>query len=332
MTAPLRLRAAAAIRARRHPLAVGFAWLYEVALGLAIAHPWYAAIRGVYGGHPDGDRPLFSADGLELAELFMKSDGAIRALVAGSAWTIAIAVILGQVRLGALVSALALERRDELPLTGRDAIAQGVGRLFPLAGLQIVSALAQGSLLALGVGLAGKLHGSLAERGVDARADVGALAAFAPFVLLALAASVVVDVARVGVVVSPGTARAGVVLGLRAFVRRPLPALGGWAARAAAGAALVALGAVIADRLGGRPGAAGVALFAAHQLVVALRVALRASWLAHAARLVAARAEADEPAPTEPEGSTSSDRASGVGDAEPEPEPEAPEAAVHSRE
>jgi hypothetical protein len=48
----------------------------------------------------------------------------------------------------------------------------------------------------------------------------------------------------------------------------------------------VAVGALVAARLGGRGGGALVALLLVHQLVLFARVALRASWLAKAARAV----------------------------------------------
>lgn len=295
----LRLRPPAAIRARKHPFAVAFAWLFEAAFAIALAHPFYASIRGVYGAHPDGDLPLFSADGLEIAELFMRSEGTTRALVASSTWTLAIAFVLGQVRLGALVAALALERDDGLPVSGRDALGRGAGRLFPLLGVHALGALFGGAVLALGLGLAGKVHASLLEKSIDASADRWALAVAAPFVLLTLVASVALDLARVGVVVTSGRARAGVSSGLRAFVRRPLPAIAGWAARAALGVAPVVLAAIVASKFGGRPGASLLAVLAAHQVAIAARVALRASWLAHAARLVAASARpATEPSPS----------------------------------
>ena len=46
------------------------------------------------------------------------------------------------------------------------------------------------------------------------------------------------------------------------------------------------IGAVVASKIGGRGGGALLALTAIHQLVVLTRVALRASWLAKALRLV----------------------------------------------
>lgn len=284
----LRLRPASAIRARKHPLAVAFAWLFEATFAVALAHPFYASIRGVYGAHPDGDLPLFSPDGLEIAELFMRSEGTTRALVASSTWVLAIAVVLGHVRLGALVAALALEREDELPLSGRDALGRGAVRLFPLLGVQALGALFGGALLALGMGLAGKLHAHLLQTSIDARADRWAIAVVVPFVLLALTTSVALDLARVGVVVTPGRARDGLRLGLRAFAKRPGAAIAGWSARAALGVVPVVLAAIVASRLGGRPGASLALVLAAHQIAIAARVALRASWLAHAARIVAA--------------------------------------------
>jgi hypothetical protein len=48
----------------------------------------------------------------------------------------------------------------------------------------------------------------------------------------------------------------------------------------------MAMGALVAERIGGRGGATLFVLFALHQLVIGVRVAMHASWLAKALRAV----------------------------------------------
>ena len=55
-----------------------------------------------------------------------------------------------------------------------------------------------------------------------------------------------------------------------------------WTGRAIVGIALLAIGYVAADELGGGSGLSLTLLFAVHQAVVLGRVALRASWMARA--------------------------------------------------
>jgi hypothetical protein len=68
----------------------------------------------------------------------------------------------------------------------------------------------------------------------------------------------------------------------------------GWAGRAVVGLALVAIGYVAADELGGGSGLSVILLYGIHQAVVLGRVALRASWMARALSLVAPVQDARE--------------------------------------
>jgi hypothetical protein len=83
---------------------------------------------------------------------------------------------------------------------------------------------------------------------------------------------------RAGIVAALGTTR-------RAFGR----AFGAWSWRAALSLLLLGAGAKLGDAVGARGGAALVGLFVAHQIVVLVRTALRASWLANALRLIGGR-------------------------------------------
>jgi len=73
---------------------------------------------------------------------------------------------------------------------------------------------------------------------------------------------------------------------MNAFLRNPTSMLWSWAWRAAAGWAPVAIGSLVAAKLGGHGGVALFALTIVHQLVALSRVAFRASWFATALRAV----------------------------------------------
>jgi hypothetical protein len=119
------------------------------------------------------------------------------------------------------------------------------------------------------------------------------------FGALAAIAGVVVDLARaavvreVGIATSSGTASPSwsvVFRGVRTALTTSRRGLGlatlAWTGRAIVGVALVAIGWVASDILGGSGGTALTVLFVLHQAVVLGRVALRASWMARALALV----------------------------------------------
>lgn len=135
--------------------------------------------------------------------------------------------------------------------------------------------------------IAGRIAGAVASGWLgDARAQLvgGMVTALGLLPLAAMAVGH--DVARAAVVTArlrAGSAALAATEALRVGAARLAWA---WAWRGAAGLALLGCGAVLAAELGGRGGAALVAVAAAHQVVVLGRVALRASWLARAARAV----------------------------------------------
>jgi hypothetical protein len=123
---------------------------------------------------------------------------------------------------------------------------------------------------------------------------------FALFAAIAAVVGVFVDLARAAIARSaglralPGPSSTslsmllhGVGVALSAARRSLGRATLAWASRAAAGAALLAIGYAITESLGGKGGAPLVALFVAHQAIVLGRTALRASWMARALALVA---------------------------------------------
>jgi hypothetical protein len=104
------------------------------------------------------------------------------------------------------------------------------------------------------------------------------------FLGLASAVGVVHDLARAAVVRFKVKGLRAFVLGARTFRLAPLSLWWSWAWRSVAAVAPVVAAAAVAGKLGGRGGAALVFLLLLHQAVVAVRVALRTSWLARALR------------------------------------------------
>lgn len=261
-----------------------FAW--ELAWGLVVATPVHAWVKQAWGAHPDGDAVLFEPGGRALVLMLGNGGDAMGVVVATVAVLLVAGAVLGQVPLGALVAALARRTRFV------DALATGVRAWLPLSAVLVIAGVVQGVLLAIG-GFAGSaLDHALRDALGDARAFGARLVVLAVFVAIAAVVGIVADLARVAVVRDLETApawtnvRAGIGAALRTTRRSFGGALGGWAWRAALAAALLGAAWMAGGIVGGRGGAALVALFVFRQLMVLGRTALRASWLAHALRLV----------------------------------------------
>jgi hypothetical protein len=120
----------------------------------------------------------------------------------------------------------------------------------------------------------------------EARAQQIAAATTVLLLLPTLVAGVVHDLARAAAIRFEVNATRALRLALNALGHGMLASLWSWGWRNAIAWTPVAMGALLAGRLGGRAGGALFALAILHQLVVLARVALRASWLAKAMRLV----------------------------------------------
>src|SRR5260221_8918144 len=94
------------------------------------------------------------------------------------------------------------------------------------------------------------------------------------------------DLARRAVVRFRLSAFRALALATRSFRRTPASLCWSWGWRALVSLAPVAAAAALAEGIGGRGGIALVVLALVHQAVVLARVALRASWLARAVRVV----------------------------------------------
>ena len=132
---------------------------------------------------------------------------------------------------------------------------------------------------------------SLGPDGARAQDQVMPQAAFKSSVDLVRIAAIVRDS---GLAAARGTASPAwnvMLRGVRVALSTSRASLGratlGWTGRAVVGLALLAIGYVAADELGGRGGLSLALLFGIHQAVVLGRVALRASWMARALALVA---------------------------------------------
>lgn len=293
-----------AILARRRPVAIAIMFLAELAWALLVATPFHAWARRAWGGLPDGDAALFAPGGRDLLMWLGHHEVALTVAARSSIVLLAVGAVLMQLPFGAMVASLAFARdEDRGPSSLRTTTAWrlGLGAFLPLAALLALAATLAGVLLGLGGAAASSLDGLLTNSIGDARAFFVQVAIVGLFAGAAALAGVFVDLARAAVVrqaglaAANGTTEPGWTMTARALRAAFVTARGGlgratlaWASRAVAGLALLAIGYAASDALGGRGGLPLVGLFVIHQGVVAGRVALRASWMARALRLVAA--------------------------------------------
>jgi hypothetical protein len=216
-----------------------------------------------------------------------------------------------QLALGALIASLAFARAENdaphvlLPLRPYDAMRIGLRSSFTLVCMQVLGLGLSGTILAIGLFVAGALEHRLVPSLGDASSLRVAIVVFVGFVVLAACVGIVVDLARAAVVREVGgvelatpnaTAHAKSTswsISIRALRRalaaarqHPTKALVGWGGRWGAGVILIAGGALAAHVWGGHEKPFWV-LVIAHQLIALARVGLRASWLARALALIA---------------------------------------------
>ena len=297
------------IHARKRPVAVAFVFFMELAWALLVATPVHAWARRVWGGHPAGDAVLFADGARDLMVWLGQSDAALPVTTRTTIVLLAVGAVVMQLPFGALVAALAFGRIVETDDEGtvqirslrlRSALQVGVSSFLPLAVLLVLGSIASLIVLLLGGLAASGLDGILTEAFGDARSFTLRAVLFGVFAAIAAVIGVVVDLARAAVVREAGLAAASgtaspawnvMLRGVRIAVKTSRAGLGravlGWTGRAIVGIALVAIGYVAADILGGSGGASLALLFVVHQAVVLGRVALRASWMARALSLVA---------------------------------------------
>jgi hypothetical protein len=277
-----------AVRARRRPLAIVLVWACQAIVASALAWPIVAWVSGVYGDHPDGDGAIWRPGGLALFELLVRTQ-ALPALTAHALLVVVVSTALGLFPMALLIASVLYATPEGKAPRLRAIGPRACRALAPFVALFVMVTLAQ--LLVLGLGLVASLGlaRSCAAALGDARAQQIGVIAFAPFLLLAVVGGIVHDFARAARLRYDSDSIEALRIGLTTWRRGPVTALWSWAWRAFASCAPVAVGVFVAQHLGGRAGAALLALAAIHQLIALARVAVRASWLAKAARLVDVR-------------------------------------------
>ncbi len=280
------LLATAAMRARRRPAAIALLWGYELLLAALLAWPAGAYVEGVYGGHPQGDAALFRPGALALMDLLARARPVMSALGAHVSPLLGVGVVLGLFPLALLVVQIAhaTPSRRAPPLVASLARAWA---MFPrLFALMLALGLAQLLILVGGVLAAGAIAESTTTSLGEARAQQLGIVVFLLFGALVASAGVLHDVARTAAIrFDVGPLRAA-RLAANALRRGWVGLLWSWGWRLAIGWLPVVMAAALSARLAGRGVAAFLALALMHQLVVLARVALRASWLAKALRVV----------------------------------------------
>ncbi len=275
-----------AMRARRRPGAVAALWAWEGALAFCLGWPIASTVAAFYGGHPDGDAPLWAAGSFPLMSLGVRARTAAPSVSAHVAILLTLALVVGIWSTAAVLASVAYTTRDLRAPTLRQALGAGMAA-FRASGMVFVAlSLVQLSLVASGWALGDALDNSLYFKVGEARAEQLGWAVAGVFLALACLVGVVQEAARAAVVryrIGPGSA---IRLGLLALRRAPVRLPWSWAWRAMASVVPIAFGSLVAERLGGRGGLALWALLGVHQAVVIARVALRTSWLARAMRAV----------------------------------------------
>jgi hypothetical protein len=158
--------------------------------------------------------------------------------------------------------------------------------LLPLALIGAGGLLLRALVAGAGAGLATVVTVGLSESLGDARAQQSAGLVLGFFALFLMAIGIAEDLARAAVIRFRVPAARAARLALTAFRQSPFTTCVSWTWRLLAGCVPIVIGALVAERLDGRGGPALLALFLVHQAIVIARVALRASWLAKALRVV----------------------------------------------
>lgn len=275
-----------AMRARRRPGVVLALWAWETLLAALFAWPTAGIVRGAYGDHPRGDAPLWNAGGRELIDLVLNTQHAGPTVGSLALAILAVAAVLGLFPLAGALVGIAYTTRDLRAPRIHDVAVRALRAFSPLVIVLLAASVLQIIVLILGVVFGASFGAALEPTLGEARSEQFGWLVTLAFVGVAAFIGVAQDLSRAAIVRFRVRAVPGMRLGLNALRRAPMTTFWSWAWRAAAGLAPVIMGSLVAERLGGRGGAALVALFAIHQLVVGVRVALHASWLAKAVRAV----------------------------------------------
>lgn len=280
----------AAIRARNRPGGVLAFWALKLLVAWILAAPLAGALGGTgIARFPGGDARLFAPGGMYLMDALRLGLGS---LAEGFQNTIWFALFLGYLcllPLAGLLYALCHGGRLRPGDVAREAFEQ-FPRFTLLAGLTL---LVQAAIALAGVLVLSILHAHIYQSLDVRRADLTLLGVTGVFVVVALGAGLLQDLARAALVRHGGGLRDALHSALHTAKAGPLAALGAWLVPCIWSIAAVAVGALVVGRLHvERSGTARVlAVLGVHQLVALSLVALKAQWLAAALRLVGTPAE-----------------------------------------
>jgi hypothetical protein len=274
------------MHARRRPWAIAGVWAWETAFALVVSWPAAALVRGAYGSHPRGDAALWSPGGLDLADLAVHELHAIGALAWTAIGCAAVAAIAGLWPMAALMTSIAHATRERRA-PGLARVAPTAVRSFrPMLFVLVLTTIVQAALaVGAAIGTA-SLQSWLTPKVGEAPGQAIGAVVLVLGLLFVWGVGVAQDLARASVVRFKISGLRAFAFGWRAFWRNKRTAYWSWAWRALASWVPVAIAAFVAGCLGGCGGRSLIALAALHQLVVYARVALRASWLARALRMV----------------------------------------------
>ena len=273
------------MRARRCPRAIAFAWAWRAAVAALFAGPAAALAQQAFGAPPEGDRELWEPGGHALLVLLTRETHGLAVLGREAVWLFLVGVAGGLVPMTALMLSIA----DPMRAPGRPArlAARAVARFPVIVALALAVWAMQATVAGVGFGLVRLASDSTADALGEVRSQMLGAAVAGAFALPFVALAIVHDLARAAVIRTGATATRAFFLGAGARTRAPWRTAWAWAWRGALGWLAVWLAAIVAGRCDGTAGVAPLLAAAiAHQTVLCLRVALRASWLARALRAV----------------------------------------------
>ncbi len=269
------------VRARRRPRALVTLFVWEATLGLILGSSLASVAGSVYARHPDGDDPLFAAGGLPLLDLLRHSVAA-RGPILDLTLLVLLAARMGGLFPAALAMAeLAFSTTGGRAPRARDVANRAIGALPATISITLLALALQAALLLVGLGVASAWAGS---RAGEPHGDQIA-AGIALVSLLAVAwTGVGADVARAVAVRDQRTGPEAIRAGVALLLSHPLKLPWSCAWRSVASLAPVGMAAALTSHVAGRGTLALVVIAAVHQLVIAVRVAIRASWMSRTLR------------------------------------------------